>query len=356
MYDEKTLFNQSMEVFFSGYEPLEEDNTYTKITSFSFDALCLLNKSDDTRLNIEPCFPSASVVANEYSATEAQFSALLTEMRDELKSYFAAIDQGGTEVKDENIKPEAISELAEFAATYNTKRNALQRALDEMSYEKKDDDLEIIEEVDYFLMDFDDKYAYVSKEFYSYEEKFKATHEHYRVAYMKDDEGIVSFGDAEEIMQIWVTAEEAEAIDAEKKAKTDEVIALMQSEHEALQERYNILSEEAEELRKFKEDTLAAQRLEAENSLFSKFDDKLNNVEGYEELKQKASEYSIEELEEKCNALFGKFALANATTDEAEPKKAEFAKTATDLSASDIDSSDKEPYGGIMESWKAKHQ
>jgi hypothetical protein len=98
MYDDTIMFGQSMEVFFSRCAPLAEDPTYTDIQEFTFDALCMLNKSDDPKFNIEPCFPNASIVATDYSAINAEFAALFTEMKEELKSYFTANNQGGNNV------------------------------------------------------------------------------------------------------------------------------------------------------------------------------------------------------------------------------------------------------------------
>ena len=63
-----------MEILYRNSEPLSDDNSYRNITDFSFDALCLLNKSDDPKFNVEPCFPSSSFVPADFSAEEKDIS------------------------------------------------------------------------------------------------------------------------------------------------------------------------------------------------------------------------------------------------------------------------------------------
>lgn len=357
MYDDTIMFGQSMEVFFSRYAPLAEDPTYTDIQEFTFDALCMLNKSDDPKFNIEPCFPNASIVATDYSAINAEFAALFSEMKEELKSYFTANNQGGSNVKDGNKTPEPVNKIAEFAATYGKKRDAITTVLDGLYVNAKDDEGNIVAETFYWLMDFDDTYAFVEKANYSYDGDYHSDYSHWRIpyTYAEDTQTAAFSGEAEAITCEWLTAEQKAQLEAQTKAQFEEQINQIEAEKAEVTEKFEALETEAKELRTFKADTLAEQRRVAEEALFAKFDDKLSNVEGYAELKEHSAEFALEVLEEKCNALFGKFALANVKEEPQEPKKAEFSKTSTDLSGSDMGDEDKIPYGGLMEAWRSKH-
>ena len=353
IYSDKILFNQSMEVYFDKYEKLEEDPAYTNIQSFTFDALCLLNKSDDKKFNVEPCFPSASVVATDYSATDV-FGAMVAEMKEQLKSYFAA--EGGKDLADKTKEP--INMVAEFASTYNKKRDAIASVLKGLRTNTKDDDGNIVSETSYWLMDFSDEHAFVEKSIYSWVDGACASeYSYWRIPYTYDEatEAAAFSGEAEAVTREWLTAEEKAKLEAQTKAQFEEVIAEMVTEHAEIKEQFEALQTEAEELRTFKADTLAEQRRVAEAALFALYDEKLANVEGYSELKANASKFELDALEEKCNALFGKFSLANAKAQDPEPQKADFGKTPTDLSSADMDDMDKMPYGGLMESWMAKH-
>ena len=355
VYDDKVLFGQSMEVYFSKYAALKDDPSYTEIQEFTFDALCMLNKSDDPKFNVEPCFPNASIVMDKYSAIDI-FSDMFAELKTELKSYFAANNQGGTGVKDENKASQPVNVVAEFAATYGKKRCAIEAVLDSIASNEKDDAGNIISETHYWLMDFDDEFAFIEKAFYT-EKNSEYTYWRIGYTYSTEKETAALTGEPEKITHEWLTEEQKAQLEASTKAQFDQVVDQMKSENEELTEKFTALEAETEELRTFKADTLAEQRRVAEAALFDKFDEKLNNVEGYAELKEKASEFELEILEEKLNALFGKFSLANSKQEE-EPEgkeKSTFSKTSVDLSGADLDDESKIPYGGIIEAWRAKH-
>lgn len=70
-------------------------------------------------------------------------------------------------------------------------------------------------------------------------------------------------------------------------------------------EKFSSFEEELESLRKFKAETLTAKRQEEENELFEKFSNELTE-DDMKPIKEKASEYSLDELEEKLFALAGR--------------------------------------------------
>lgn len=95
----------------------------------------------------------------------------------------------------------------------------------------------------------------------------------------------------------------------------EEAVKGVQSDLDDIKDKYSKIEEEAKELREFKHNKLATERQEAENELFEQFSNDLSD-EDISEIKEKASEYSIEDLENKLYALVGK-------------KKANFSQTKT---------------------------
>lgn len=98
------------------------------------------------------------------------------------------------------------------------------------------------------------------------------------------------------------------------------------------------LNTEIAELRKFKEGKLKDERDEAEEAVFSEFED-LTGVEAFETLRENAGEYSIEDLEEKCFAIRGrKNSNMNFSTQRKTPK----------LPAHQHNKDNDEPYEGLF--------
>ena len=81
-------------------------------------------------------------------------------------------------------------------------------------------------------------------------------------------------------------------------------------EYSNLKEQYDALVSEVEELRTYKANIEKEKRESEENSVFSKFDSKLGHIEDYTNLKNNCSEYSIEEIEEKCYAIVGRYGIS----------------------------------------------
>lgn len=80
----------------------------------------------------------------------------------------------------------------------------------------------------------------------------------------------------------------------------------LNSEFEEYKLNYSISNTEVDDLKEFKRAKLENERTEAETELFEKFDDELSSIEEYSKLKEKANEFSIEQLEEKMFVILGK--------------------------------------------------
>lgn len=66
------------------------------------------------------------------------------------------------------------------------------------------------------------------------------------------------------------------------------------------------LKQQVKNLTEFKEQKLAEERKEAEEMIFAQFDEKLKDVDEYEQLKQNASNYELDALEKECFVILGK--------------------------------------------------
>ena len=371
VYDEDVMFGQSMEILLDAVEPLKEDNSYTNITSFSFDALCLLNKSDDSKFNIEPCFPNASVVSTDYSAIKVEFNKLMEEMKDELKLYFTSL--GGNELeKDTRVDDSKTVET--FAATYGKKRKALASLLDSMHKVEKDATGKEIGFTSYWLNDFADDYALIEKEVYSYADGGNCSRTNWKIGYEYNEADCTAkfVGEAVEVTLEWLTAEDKQKL-AEAETKKEEEIATsfrntieeMTSEYNELEANFNAqktendsLSEEVTTLREYKLTREADDRAKGEKAIFDEFDDRLSNVEAYVAFKadkDALKEMSLEDIKEKCFAIIGKYQLAKPVKETEQEEKLTFAKIPIDgTSQFDDVETDKPVYGGIIEEYRAK--
>ena len=115
-------------------------------------------------------------------------------------------------------------------------------------------------------------------------------------------------------------AEETPTVDYEAKC------AEYESTVEALNSRIADLENQIAELTPYKLASEQAARESAESEVFAKYDAKIGDMTEYAELKAKAGEYSIEELDRECLVLVGMYAMS--TTSEApaaEEEKIQFA-------------------------------
>lgn len=144
--------------------------------------------------------------------------------------------------------------------------------------------------------------------------------------------------EAEEVVE-----EDTESVEVEEVAEEVEVIDY-QSEFTQLQEKYEAMKLEMEELKTFKTSVLAEQRKVAEDELFESFSAELTE-EDVKELKETASEFNLEQIEEKLYTLVGK-------------KKASFSKQPKKEKQTsikiEVEHQDEKPlpYGGIFEKYK----
>jgi len=346
IYSDEIYFNQSMELNVSQYRVLEEDSNFVELLDFSFDALCLLNKSDKPEENVEPCFISAHVEPINFSADD--FTAKLEELKTAMNECFNLQKEGGeldnnkeitepvtTEFTDETIEqtepivetpadPEPELTVSEFQLTANEKWDKIGSAVKAMGLVTNETDTW------FYLSDFDDSFAYVEKYTYTYNDG-NMTRQYGRFGYGFVDNNVAINTEFEEMRLMWLTLDEASSL-------------------EEARDNYEEVKNEVETLRPYKLAAEKAEREKAENEVFSKYNSRIGTMQEYLELKSKSGEYSIEELERECLILVGKFAM-NVSNDE--PVEPEVEPTIT-FALDNTFEQTVNRYGEVYETYKTK--
>lgn len=338
IYDEETYFGQSMEILFSKAEALKEDPAYTDIIDFSFDALCLLGKSEDDRFNVRPCFPSASVKPITYGFNQDEFTLLINEMKEQLSFCMNNIDktQGGNTLNEKNtilqkynktvkdldfsiddLSAEELEakmkelfgekkETVAFSATYNQKRDALRNALDPIIV--KDADGNWIEETYFYVSDFDDTDVYVEVDHWNTNGNFDSKYGKYAYTFDESTMTATISGDFVEMVKVWLTLEE--------KAKLDEDRAnyeALKQEFEEYKQNYTVSKDDYEELKKYQIEKEAEKRKNEEDAIFAKFESKIGETNEFAELKKNKADYSVADLRKECLCIVGLYSLDDDT-------------------------------------------
>lgn len=344
-YDEletviKNSKSQSMEIEISNgnFQDINGQKVFA-IEDFIFSAFCILGDST------EPCFESSEITS--YNFNKDEFKKEFTQMLIELKQ-FNLNQSSSTEVDNINFTKKEDNELDEkleliakynltveqldfsieeisleelekklqdfsnepdsdpksiitFSATYRQKREALANALDPKI--EKDADGNITYEEYMWVEDFDDQYVYVEKSIWT-----DSNHDcvYGRFTYTFDEESLTASisGEFEKMVLVWLTLEENQVLQNERNNAIAEYQKL-KDEFEEYKNNYSTENSEVERLQQFEQTTLTEQRKQAEESLFSQFDEKLAGIEEYEKLKEIASEFELDDLQKECYVILG---------------------------------------------------
>jgi len=278
---------QSMEIMVSEGELDEETGIYN-INKFDFDALCILGKDEENdEFNFEPCFESSSIVA--YALNEDEYSKQLKVLYSFISDFNTQEEDEEEVVKDEEEKEEV------FSITYNDKRTLLSQSM--ATKEETDIAGDWVSSTYYYLMDFDDEYAYFEKCFYNGEVD---TCTCVQIAYSINAETrVVEFsGEEIELFHAWLTKEEMTQV-----GKMELKVSELQGEIETINSELN-------DLRAYK---LGKEQVEYElelNEFFSKFDETLKDNDEFKALKVKALEekFEISKVENEIFIILGKIA------------------------------------------------
>jgi len=370
--DPSTYFNQSMEIVINSYEPLVEDNNYMNITDFTFSALCLLGRDEnDPEYNSEPCFPSARVIPLQYNLNDnfkKEFSLMMSEFKkiskkeseqgldkkeEILKKYNITADK--LDFKIDNLSAEDLDKKLKdftnaqpkstFSTTYNQKRDALRNALD--SDVTLDADGNVVSEICYYVMDFDDQYVYVEKDSWDNVGNFDETYGRY--TYTFDDKTLTATitSDFEEMILTWLTVDEKTALDAERGNYTK-----LQTEFEEYKKNYSTPEKDVEELRSYKNQKVAEERQANVDAIFAKSEfEILKDNKEFNDFKANVGDMSLEDIETKCFAIYGKVKAQEKANFSANKP---VAKVPVVVKVDQTPSVDSAPYGGLFEEYKEK--
>lgn len=320
-YDENVLCGQSMEVLYNKAEPLKEDESYLNIIDFTFDALCMLGKSDDSKFNIEPCFPNAKLEPATFSVDENVFYEFKKDIIKELSS-LKILDfckEGGIKMderlellKKYNVKQDELdfdissssleeieNKLKEFSksklskfTTYNEKRNVIRKLFKEKV--ERDSDNNIIKEVYYYLMDLDDNYAYV-EETISTKDDYTSQMYRYPYSFNESNNTATISGEREKLYKMWLTQAEKDKLNEEK------------NKYESYKESHTYTNEEYKELEEYK----VAREKEEFNLAIENISNNYTDIKDKDEFKllyKNKNNYSKDSFEKECIYIRGLYA------------------------------------------------
>lgn len=374
VYNEDYYFGQSMEILYSESKPLEDDSSYQDITKFSFDALCLLNKSDDSKFHVEPCFPSASIKPVTYSLDKDDFSLLMGELKQELgfclndknnnkggndlnkkddilKQYGKTVedlDFSIDEISDEDFASKmkelfgetdepVATESVSFSVTYNQKRKALRNALPPSI--EKDASGSVISETYFYLVDFSDDYVYVEKDMWTADE-YTSDKGRYTYTFNEDDVSATLTSDFEEMVMTWLTLAERDELDNERITYEK-----MKEDFEKYKAEYTTPNEDVKALTDYKENKEVEERQSAVDATLEGFSDIKETAE-FKELVKDTDKFSIDELKKECIYIRGLHAIDHTKQDKPNGELKFGVEAPLDV--------DNDVYGGMMKKYLGK--
>lgn len=372
-------YGQSMEIEVKDgdYSVIDGVRTFD-IKNFIFSALCILGVDKDGQGQVEPCFESASVSA--YSLDKEDFKKQFSQMIAELK--FSLTSKGGKYIVNEKLEL-----LTKYSLTEDDLK-AKEINLEDFSVEELEDKLKEITSQDFALVasqlrdeiraelykEFtEDEWGYKSKSFWYVDhteemviaEDSKDNYRLVGLSYSVNGDVVsidfaskkrvklayeVFEGDAD--IQFNVTSKDKVEYDLNVKEKELEktfseaketAVSEIKSDFDTLTENFTKLELEVKGLRDFKELKTTEERVGKETELFESFSAELTEDE-MKEVKETASEFTLEQIEEKLFTLVGK----KKATFSKQPKKE---KQTVKI---DIETTDEKPlpYGGIFEKYK----
>lgn len=250
----------------------------------------------------------------------------------------------GLDTKDEN--KDNTRNKTKFSCTMNQMRDALNNVLPNTT--QYDDDGNCIDEVDYWVVDFDDKYVYVERYHWTATDN---DHQYGRFSYTFDQNSVTATltSDFEEMYLMWLTADQKAEIDQQNSNYTK-----LQTEFEEYKKNYSTPEKDVEELRSYKNQKVAEERQANVDAIFAKSEfEILKDNKEFNDFKANVGDMSLEDIETKCFAIYGKVKAqekANFSANKPVAKVPVFVKVKVDQTPS-VDSA---PYGGLFEEYKEK--
>ena len=374
--------NLSMEILVDSYTYDSKTNEYN-ITDYRYKGITLLGNdvgtgmidalattesfSDDNKqklytlmseLKEELTKSQSSLEVDDINKTFSQENEkeerILNEEKTKLlEKYNLTIDKLDFKIDDLSVEDTEtkLKEFAEahkedskvnFSATYNQKRDALRNAVDAIIV--KDADGNVVESTYFYVMDLTDEYVFVEKDYWNENGDFEETNG--RFTYAFDDSTITATitSEWEEMFLVWLTADEKAAHDTQ-----NNTFSTLQTEFNTYKDTYKTAESDVEVLRTYQAEKLATERKDAEDKVFAMTEfEKIHDNDEFKAIQEKAKDYSIEDLTDKCFAILGR-ANVNFSLNDSKPKPT--VKVAVDTTDSDESG---EPYGGLLKKYSKK--
>ena len=323
---------QSMEITVKDGKSV--DGVY-RINDFEFTAFALIG--------VEPCYESASL---EFS--KQNFKQQFSQMMQELKESFQTITT--SEEADDTTHPqcsteggkEVLNEKLDLIAKYGMEPDSLGFSLDDISVDELDEKLKTIKaelDAQAFALEgeFRQELARVV-ESVRIEKEWGECSRYWFVDYDKDASEVYCWDTNDWLLYgfAYQTDGDTVTVDFENgKRKKYAIVDFDEGEqasplaplfaaleekltgHAELEEKFQkaegdiaTMTTELNELRQFKADADETAAQNERNAVFEKFED-LAGIEAFDELRENASEYSVDVLEEKCFAIRGRNSTVN---------------------------------------------
>ena len=249
----ENLNTQSMEISIDEYKDMGQ---YIEITKFNFDALCILG-------TVNPAFKVGSIKVNSNYSKENDFKAEYQKMLNALDKYLN-YEEGSKKSDMENNKEKEL-EQEEFACDDKKKKVCEDKEEEIKDKEKMEEETE--DEEEEFACNKKKKQLEDDKSEKEYEAKIEALNKNY--------------------------------------SELQEKYSSLENDSNELKAKYEQLLDEVTGLRQYKADKEAEYRQAEEQRIFAQFED-IKETEQFNKIVENKAEYSLEELEEKCYALYGK--------------------------------------------------
>ena len=329
IFAENNVKSVSMEIIVDDYE-FNDDDTIN-ITKFRYNGVTVLG---DT---VKEAMTGAKIEVNfsENTTLDEEIANRISDINERLEIAFASqvppidepvIDEPDADPTDPEFQAEPETPVVEptpevFEVSFDQLRDWLSEAV-----RKMEDDWVWVRDFNSFsvvyTMDKWEDGTWIDRD--------------YRINYTIIDDEIVLAEEKERVFGTWATQAEIDALDESRsafEAKITELNATIKT-----------ITGESDQLTEKVNDYEANVRTEKEEELFSEFDSLLKGSDEYDELKVVKDNYSIDELEDKVYALYGRFSKP-ATKARVKPKMASNFSL-TDDKAIKLQKND--PYGGIF--------
>ena len=323
--------NISMEIIVDNYSYNKEDNCFD-ITDYKYTAITLLGNDIGTGM-----VDAKAKMFSSDKEKQNKFNELKQELEKEINFQCKNSSEGGKDILNEKIellkefnldkdsidfsledmsleelknklnekygekipKTKEDREVASLFATVNQKREVLRKSL--TGNVVKDSEGKSIEEISYWVSDFDDNFVYVDKDHWVKDEGYTCSYGRFTYSFNEVDMTAEITSEFEPVVRVWLTIEENKKLEEERNN-----YSTLLSDFENYKNTHSNPNEDFEKLQEFKNKALEEAFENSVNEVFEKFEKHLSKNEEFIELKDNYKDLTVEEIENKCFCITGK--------------------------------------------------